>query len=72
MFRDIKLNVDQWTVGQLKRKCKLYKSLMEQVNEEIPKMEEEIPKADEEEDRSLLECCVYYKQNSKEVSYGIS
>lgn len=65
MFHDIKLNVDQWTVGQLKRKCELYKSLMEQVNEEIPKM-------DEEEDRNLLECCVSYKQNSKEASYGIS
>ena len=38
---------------------------MEQVNEEIPKM-------DEEEDRNLLECYVSYKQNSKEASYGIS
>ena len=60
MFRDIKLNVDQWSVGQIKKKCALYKKILAQVNEKVSqkKEEEEAPDStnmEKEEDESLLE-----------------
>ena len=62
MFRDIKLNVDQWSVGQIKRKCALYKKLLAKIDERVAqKKEKEERKKEElmnknmEEDESLLE-----------------
>lgn len=60
MFRDIKLNVDQWSVGQIKKKCALYKKILAQVNEKVSQKKEEEEEEDstnmeKEEDESLLE-----------------
>ena len=59
MFRDIKLNVDQWSVGQIKKKCALYKKILAQVNEKVSqkkeKEEEDSTNMEKEEDESLLE-----------------
>ena len=62
MFRDIKLNVDQWSVGQIKKKCALYKKILAAVNEKVSKKEKEEEEEEEdsmnvekEEDESLLE-----------------
>ena len=60
MFRDIKLNVDQWSVGQIKKKCALYKKILAQVNEKVSQKKEKEEEADstkmeKEEDESLLE-----------------
>lgn len=60
MFRDIKLNVDQWSVGQIKKKCALYKKILAQVNENVSQKKEEEEEEDstnmeKEEDESLLE-----------------
>lgn len=58
MFRDIKLNVDQWSVGQIKKKCALYKRILAQVNEKVSqkkKEEEDSTNMKKEEDESLLE-----------------
>ena len=60
MFRDIKLNVDQWSVGQTKKKCALYKKILAQVNEKVSQKKEEEEEEDsmnmeKEEDESLLE-----------------
>lgn len=60
MFRDIKLNVDQWSVGQIKKKCALYKKILAAVNEKVSKKEKEEEEEDsmnmeKEEDESLLE-----------------
>lgn len=61
MFRDIKLNVDQWSVGEIKKKCALYKKLLAKVNESVSqkKTKEENKEAPmdivNEEDASLLE-----------------
>lgn len=58
MFRDIKLNVDQWSVGQIKKKCALYKKILAAVNEKVSKKEEEEEDSmnmEKEEDESLLE-----------------
>ena len=58
MFRDIKLNVDQWSVGQIKKKCALYKRILAQVNEKVSqkkKEEEDSTNMEKEEDESLLE-----------------
>ena len=58
MFRDIKLNVDQWPVGQIKKKCALYKRILAQVNEKVSqkkKEEEDSTNMEKEEDESLLE-----------------
>ena len=51
MFRDIKLNVDQWSVGQIKKKCALYKKILAQVNEKVSQKKEE----EEEEDSTNME-----------------
>ena len=50
MFRDIKLNVDQWSVGQIKKKCALYKKILAQVNEKVSQKKEE---EEEEEEESM-------------------
>ena len=50
MFRDIKLNVDQWSVGQIKKKCALYKKILAQVNEKVSQKKEK-----EEEDSTNME-----------------
>ena len=59
MFRDIKLNVDQWSVGQIKKKCALYKKILAQVNEKVSQKkeeeEEDSTNMEKEEDESLLE-----------------
>ena len=60
MFRDIKLNVDQWSVGQIKKKCALYKKISARVNEKVSQKKEEEEEEDstnmeKEEDESLLE-----------------
>lgn len=59
MFRDIKLNVDQWSVGQIKKKCALYKKILAAVNEKVSKKEKEEEEdsmnVEKEEDESLLE-----------------
>lgn len=61
MFRDIKLNVDQWSVGQIKKKCALYKKILAAVNEKVSKKEKEEEEEEDsmnvekEEDESLLE-----------------
>ena len=61
MFRDIKLNVDQWSVGQIKKKCALYKKILAAVNEKVSKTEKEEEEEEDsmnvekEEDESLLE-----------------
>ena len=61
MFRDIKLNVDQWSVGQIKKKCALYKKILAAVNEKVSKYEtdeedeEDSMNMEKEEDESLLE-----------------
>lgn len=61
MFRDIKLNVDQWSVGQIKKKCALYKKILAQVNEKVSQKKEEEEEEEDstnmekEEDESLLE-----------------
>ena len=57
MFRDIKLNVDQWSVGQIKKKCALYKKILAAVNEKVSKKEEaeDSMNMEKEDEESLQE-----------------